>query len=167
MDIFMEKIVTRKKTIADKLIVFGVIMAIIILTPIVFMIPVVGSMGLLVVAGMIYGGYYVITSRNIEYEFIVTNGDLDIDRIVAQRKRKRIFSASCKGFDIVAKVKSSHFTHNIMNTNKKIEAVSSMDGDGVYFIALNYKGEKTVVFFEPNEKMLNSFKKFISRKMFV
>ena len=48
----------------------------------------------LLLAGMGYGLWWLLTSLNIEYEYSVTNGDIDIDQITAKRKRKRIVSVS-------------------------------------------------------------------------
>ena len=165
MDTFIEKIVAKKKGVKDHLITIGVVLAVLIAIPVIFNIPVIGNMGLLVSAVVIYLAYRIITSRNIEFEYIVTNGDLDIDKIVSQRKRKRIFSASCKDFDIVARVKSNSFSPRVQSIKNRIEAVSSVDSDNAYFATLNYKGEPTVVFFEPNEKMLENFRLFIPRKI--
>jgi hypothetical protein len=118
------------------------------------------------IIGIGYLAYLLITTRNIEYEYAVTNGDLDIDKIIAQRKRKRVFSANCKSFEIVAKVKSTHYTPQYRNFKNKIICSGSLEGDGVYFIVLHYKNEQTIVFFEPTDKMLNNFKTFIPRKIF-
>ncbi|MBR5134528.1 MAG: hypothetical protein IKV35_02905, partial [Clostridia bacterium] len=46
--------------------------------------------GFLVVALSCFGIYWVATSQVWEVEYIVTNGDIDIDRIVARRDRKCI-----------------------------------------------------------------------------
>ncbi len=169
-DVFMEKIVRRKRTGKDSLITIGLVIAVPVLFILLLSIPTIGqfisSMGLLIFAGMIYGAYHLIRSRNIEYEYIVTNGDLDIDMIIAQRKRKRVFSANCKSFDIIAKHKGSHYSNNMDNIKNRIEAVSSMDAGDIYFITLSYKGEQTIVFFQPQERMLDSFKRFIPRKVY-
>lgn len=165
MDTFLEKIVVKRKDFKDRLITVGVIIAVVLIIPFIPMIPFVGSLWLLIGAALIYGAYFIITSRNVEYEYIVTNGDLDIDMIISRRKRKRIFSANCKEFDIVARVKSNSYSPQVQSIAKRIEAVSSLDSDDAYFATLNYKGEKTVVFFEPDERMLNNFKTFIPRKI--
>lgn len=165
MDTFIEKIVEKKRDIKDYLIILGVIIAVIILLPLVFMIPYIGGLGLFISVLIIYGAYRLITSRNVEFEYLVTNGDLDIDKIISKRKRKRLFSASCKDFDILAKVKSSHYTTQVQGIRNRIEAASSLVSDNAYFATLNYKGERTVVFFEPDERMLNNFRTFIPRKI--
>lgn len=165
MDIFMEKIVQKRKDAKDYLIIVGVIIATIFLMLLVLnFIP---GMAFFFLIGLGYIAYLLITTRNIEYEYAVTNGDLDIDKIIAQRKRKRIFSANCKNFEIVAKLKSSHFSNHYKNFKNQMNCATSLDSENVYFIALNYNNEQTVVYFEPTEKMLKNFKTFIPRKVFV
>lgn len=162
MDTFIEKIVVKRKDAKDYAIIAGVILAALIAIPLSFQVPVVN---IFLAVGIAYGAYYLITSRNIEFEYIVTNGDLDIDRIISQRKRKRIFSASCKTFDIVAKVKSNSHSLSVQSIPKKIIAVSSLDSENAYFATLQYNNERTVVYFEPDERMLNNFRTFIPRKI--
>ncbi|HOJ79603.1 MAG TPA: DUF6106 family protein [Clostridiales bacterium] len=168
MDTFMEKLVTRKKTLTDHLITIGAVVGSALLILLALSIPILIQLGLSLVlaAAAAYLGYRVITSRNIEYEYIVTNGDLDIDMIVSKRKRKRIFSANCKEFDIVSPVKSSHFDQSVQSIKNRIDASSSIDSPDAYFITLNYNGERTLVIFEPTEKMLNNFRLYIPRKVF-
>lgn len=165
MDVFLEKIVKRKKDIKDYLIIAALIIAtfVLIFLALNFVPP---PLSFFFMIGVIYISYLLITTRNIEYEYAVTNGDLDIDKIIAQRKRKRIFSANCKNFEIVAKVKSHHYTPQYKNFKNQMNCASSLDSDDVYFIALQYNNEQTVVYFEPSEKMLNSFKTYIPRKVF-
>ncbi len=165
MDTFIEKIVVRKKTYKDHMISAAMIFAGIILFFGLQMIQILAQFFLLIAAAIVYFLYQFITSRNVEFEYIVTNGELDIDMIIAQRKRKRIFSSSCKEFEILAKLKGGLQDRRVEGVKKKIFAISSIESEDVYFALLNYKGEQTAVFFEPNEKMLKSFKLFIPRKI--
>lgn len=166
MDIFLEKIVKRKRTAADIAITVGIIVLALILIMIVGSFSFLQSLWPLFAVGIGYLAYMFIRGRNIEYEYIVTNGDLDIDMIIAQRKRKRIFSANCKDFDIVAKMTSGQYDHNMQSIKKRINAVSSIESQDVYFISMTKDSEKVLVFFEPHPKMLDSFKKYIPRKVF-
>jgi len=160
----MEKIVTKKKDIKDYLIITAIIIGSIVLSMVVL--TYLADMGLLFIAGILYLAYLLLTTQNIEYEYAVTNGDLDIDKIVAQRKRVRVFSANCKTFEVVAKLKSDHFTPQYKGFKKQIDCTSFKEAEGVWFIVLNYKNEQTVVYFEPTDKMLQNFKTFIPRKVF-
>ena len=47
---------------------------------------------LVVIAGSIYGIYWIASSRDLEFEYSVTNGDLTVDKIIHKRKRKRVVS---------------------------------------------------------------------------
>lgn len=166
MDIFLEKLITRKKTFIDALIIVGIVLLALLLIVIVLSLRSIGSFAPIIVVAIGYVAYLLIRSRNIEYEYIVTNGDLDIDVIVAQRKRKRIFSGNCKDFEVLAKMTSGQYDHNAQNIKKRINATTSMNSTDIYFITTTVDGEKTIVFFEPHGKMVESFKKFIPRKVF-
>ncbi|WP_110461514.1 DUF6106 family protein [Ruminiclostridium sufflavum] len=166
MDIFLEKIVKKKKTIADYTIIAGVILLAVLLMLIILSFRFLSSFAPLFVVGIGYIAYMLIRNRNIEYEYIVTNGDLDIDIIIAQRKRKRIFSGSCKDFEMIAKLTSGKYDYNNQNTKDRVVAVSSMDSSDVYFISFIKDGKKSLVFFEPHAKMVESFKKYIPLKVF-
>ena len=125
MDVFIEKIVPRRKTLKDNLMAIGIIIVGIVLTLVVLNIPVLSSFAPVLVIAIIYFGYLFTKSINLEYEYAVTNGDIDVDKIIAQRKRKRLFSASTSDIEIVAKVRSDKYSGEYKNIRKRIEAVSS------------------------------------------
>jgi len=166
LDIFLEKIVKRKKTVMDSAIIAGIIILAILLIMILSSFKFLQTFSLFIIVGIGYLAFMFMRSRSIEYEYIVTNGDLDIDMIIAQRKRKRIFSGSCKDFDVVAKLTSGQYDHNTQSIKKRILAISSMESKDVYFATLVKDGQKTLIFFEPHAKMIESFKKYIPRKVF-
>lgn len=96
-DIFVEYMVKKKIGGKDILVCLGasVLGAILIfvgllLTPIMPMIP------FLVVCGVIYGLYWVISSRSVEFEYSITNGDIAVDKIMNRRIRKRLTSFDAK-----------------------------------------------------------------------
>ena len=166
MDIFVEKIVKHKKTSADLVFNIGIILGGIGIAVILLFVPYINNFWFILVAAIIYGVYYLLTSRSVEYEYVVTNGDLDIDKIISKRKRKRIFSASCKEFGVVARITSENLKQEVKNAKQQILAVSSMESPDVYFISLTYKSDKTVLFFEPDKRMLDAFKVYIPKKVF-
>lgn len=166
MDIFVEKIVARKKTTQDFLITFGIIFGSFVACVAAFVVPVLNMVAPVLMVAVLYFGFYFSKSRNIEFEYAVTNGDLDIDKIIAQRKRKRIYSAASKDIEIVAKLKSDKYTPEYQNIKNRIEAVSSMEESDVYFVVSTYNGARTIVFFQPDNRMIDSFKTKISRKVF-
>lgn len=166
MDTFIEKIVRRQKKTKDRLMTSGLVFLGFVLFIVVLNIPFLQTFNIFILAAIVYGIYYLSSSTNIEYEFILTNDELDIDKIVSRRKRKRVFSASCKNFDVLARVSSEKYAQETRNIKKRIEAISSINSPDVFFATLNYKGERTVVLFEPDERMINLFKTYIPKKFF-
>lgn len=119
-DIFLENLVPRKKDAKDKAIIVLVVLAGVVLTVVLLMLmfglsmaamssdqmrnmsSMTFSIGLLLVAAVWYGVYRIINSRNVEYEYIVTNSELDIDKVMSKRGRKHLITidvknASCMG----------------------------------------------------------------------
>ena len=108
MDIFLEHIVKRKKGGREFAVIIGVLLALLALLCVsmvlLLVFPAFSTILFLIAAGLIFGAYWLITKQNVEYEYIVTNGDIDVDRIEHRRKRKRLMSVHCKTFDIIAPV---------------------------------------------------------------
>jgi hypothetical protein len=166
MDIFNEKIVKKRYDMQDLLIVVGLIVAAFLLIFLKVFLNL-GMLTPLLVIGIGYGLFYLISARHVEYEYSVTNGDLDVDKIIAKRKRIRLLSIEGKDLEILAKLKSEKYTGEYKSIQKKIEAVSHMESEDVYFLVAPYKGERTILFFEPNERMLQDFRKKAPRNVFI
>ena len=60
----------------------------IVLSVCLFFVPIAG---VLLAAGVIYLTYRLFRAFNVEYEYIATNGAIDIDRITARSKRKDVY----------------------------------------------------------------------------
>ena len=165
-DTFMEKIVTRKKTGQDYLKIFGllvggfVVMLVITLfgSYFMFLVP-----ALLV--GLVYGLWYMMSSMNREYEYIVTNGDLDIDMIIARRKRRRVFSCKPKDIQMMARLDSDEYKDARKGTFKLIDCSMSLQAKDNWFILTEYKGQRSMAVFAPDERMLKSMKRFNPSKI--
>jgi hypothetical protein len=166
MDIFIEHLVKKQKTIKDTLLKIAIIGAGFLLA--ITVLSRLGSVGPILAAVVFYGAYHFITSTNIEYEYSITNGELDIDKIIAQRKRKRILSINCKEFDILAPVNDESYKREFENVNiqKTINAESTIKSNSAYFAVFMHNGVRTRLIFEPTDKMLNAIKKMIPRKVF-
>jgi hypothetical protein len=165
MDFFIERIITRKRNSKDYLIYSLLIIGASLVLCATLLISALLSVLPLIAAGVIYLGYIIYTSRNIEFEYTLTNSDLDIDKITAKRKRKQIFSANCASFELVAKYPSDIYNQLSKDVKCYIEAVSSMNSPDIYFILSNCKNGRTIVFFEPNEEMLITIRRYIPKKV--
>ncbi|HHV74717.1 MAG TPA: hypothetical protein GXX41_08815 [Thermoanaerobacterium sp.] len=167
MDIFIEKLVKKQKTSKDMLKALGLILlSLVVVFFIIPLIPFVKGFLIFFIVAIPFFAYYVIKSQNIEYEYAYTNGELDVDRIVAESRRKRLLSVDCKDFEIVAKVSSDKYSDEYRKIPNKVEAVSSMTSPDVYFAVFENGGKRTILYFEPNDKMIEAMWKYIPRKFF-
>ncbi len=169
MDIFLEYIVSRKKGIKEILKIVGIILAMMVLLYgcTFLLITPFASISFVLAAAVVYGAYYLITAQNVEYEYIVTNGELDVDRIVHRRKRKRLLTVHSRTFDIVAPVGSpEHKGEENAAFTRVIDASSGRIDDKTYYAVFSKDGQKIKLIFEPTEKMLEAFKTFVPRNVF-
>lgn len=164
MDIFMEKIVKRHKGVSDVLMVVGIIFLTFLI--IFLLIPYAPSFSLLLISAIFYLAYLLISMRNIEFEYAVTNGDLDIDKITNQKKRKSVFSANCKDFEVVARVKSDKYTNEIKECKNIKDFTSHANNSEIWFIYIRQEKGPTVVLFEPTTQMIDNFFTFNPRNIF-
>ena len=54
---------------------------------------------LIVTCAVLYGAYFLITNQSVEYEYAVTNDEMDVDKIIAKRKRVHLITVSTKTFE--------------------------------------------------------------------
>ncbi|MGI6125159.1 MAG: DUF6106 family protein [Acetivibrionales bacterium] len=164
MDIFVEKIVKRQKSIVEMLLITLIVGAAAMISYL--LIRLIPQFSTFLIIALLYLAYILITKFNIEYEYALTNGDLDIDVIIDQKRRKRLLSAKCQDFEIVAKVNSSQYTRDIKECKNKKDYTSRRKEAEVWFILMRDNGKQTVVLFEPLEKMIDNIATYIPRKVF-
>ncbi|NLG93682.1 MAG: hypothetical protein GX485_09075 [Clostridiales bacterium] len=162
MDIFIEQLIKRKKGSKDILIWVGVLLGIIIILFLVFaMAPV---LLLPVLIGLIAAAYFILSSRNIEYEYSVTNSDITIDKIINRRKRKNVLSVDAHDIEFLGKYtpKDPHAKSGV----QRINASDNEKGENAWcFTARHPQKGNVFVLFSPNEKVLASIKPFLTRQV--
>ena len=153
MDTFFEQIVKKKKTPIEWCIIVGSVLgALVLITASLLYIP---SLLLIIAVLAIFGAWWLITSQNNEFEYSVTNGDIDIDRIIAKRKRKRLVSVSGRKIECLlpfdaARVRTDGF-------QRVVVTAPSANEEGLwYFTYHSKKNGHTIVIFQPEERVLNA-----------
>ena len=165
-DTFLEKIVSRRKTGKDYLKIFGLFAAAFFILILITMFGgYIGFLVPLILVGVIYGLWFFISGMNREYEYIVTNGEIDIDMIIAKRRRKRVFNGRARDFEIMAKVDSDDYRQAKKGKHELIDCSSLPDSKDTWFFVTNYKGQRVIVLFEPDERMLENMKRYNPSKI--
>lgn len=168
MDLFYEYIVRRKKSGKEYLMIAGMVLgALLILFLLLAFAGFLKSFFLLLVAGVIYFLYVGITSLNVEYEYIVTNGDLDIDKITARRKRVRLVSIHSRTFEYFAPLTDEHMAaYNSESITKRLDFTSNTQNGRAYFAIYYKNNDKICLTFEPTEKMVACFARYVPKRAF-
>lgn len=174
MDVFLEYLMKKKQTGLDVLKQLGIILAGVIVAYAVMVIFTMlpsffGAYWLLGVVGVFYGTWVLLRRYNLEYEYIFTNGDLDIDMIKAQKTRKRMVSLQCKKIEIMASDKNMTYKREFESDSisKKYNAVFDPALGGVYHALFTYDGERMLLTFQPPTKLLDAMRKMNPRCVLV
>ena len=161
-DVFNEQIVKRHGTFSDTIKRIGII--VLILVVFFTSTQLLGGFGVLVGAAAVFGGMYLMSFLNVEYEYIYTNGELDIDIIYNRSRRKRLFSVMVKEFEIMAHVEDKAQTGAFGSAQETINCHSGEAGPNTYAFLATINGKKAKVVFEPNDKMLKAIGATLSRR---
>lgn len=169
MDTFLEYLMKKKTTGKETAIKLGIVLAAVIVMMVVFtvvsMIPFINSLALLAAVAVVYGAYILLRNFDIEYEYIFTNGDLDIDVVKGRKVRKRLVSVSCKSIELMAPIDDAVHKAEFENQSitKKFDAVYDSTKGGVYGVIFSDTGERRLIKFQPPENLVDSMKKFNPR----
>lgn len=182
-DVYLEYMIkkkkdTKQKTLMALIIALGVILtAALLVATYVSALALMGtqfgsfafSIGFVLIALLWYGAYLLLGMQNIEYEYILTNSEIDMDKIMSKRGRKRIVSFDFREVNICASVNDSEHNHDYKNVtpSKVFDLVGDRSSGNIYFADFLLDGESARVLFQPTYKMMNEVKKFNPRNIFV
>ncbi len=158
MDTFVEQIITIKKTgktwIAYLLIALA---AIILMTAsYLFFEPIFLALDALIV----FGAYKLYSQLNIEYEYIITNSSMDIDKIIAKSSRKRMISIDLTSVQRIEKF-NGKIPHDV--SNDCLLACNQDDENAVIVYFKEDGNSKSTFVFAPNERTREAMKAFLPR----
>lgn len=162
LDTFIEQLIKKRYGAIDYLITAGTVLAALILVMLsrIFL-PVVTP---IVFVFVCIGAYYLITSRNLEFEYSVTNGDITIDKIISRRNRKRMISIDAHDIEAIGKYQSKD--HEQKTYNVRIDASDNTKSEDTWYFAGHHTQKGSVlVIFTPNEKTLSAIKPFLPRQV--
>jgi len=163
-DVFKEQIVKKEPTVKNGLIKGGVIFLIVLVFFLIF--PYTGEFTVIIIAALGFGAYLLFSLLNVEYEYIFTNGELDIDCIYSKSRRKRQFSGVVRDFEIMAHVEDKNYASNFNSAIETKDYSSGKVKDNTYAFLTVYKSKKTKIIIEPDEVMVQAFSTVITPRKF-
>ena len=156
-DVFVEQLVKHKLRLKNILIKIAAILLGVVVTLTAWLIS--PTYSYIIFAAAWIAAYLIFKSQEYEFEYTFTHGDFDVDRIVAQRRRKRLLATKCIYIDLMAPYDEAHkhLADNYVLT-RTVDYSSSPKAEGRwFFIFTGASGLKVRVIIEPTPKMLQAF----------
>lgn len=161
MDTFFEQIVRIKKSGSTLALVLFIWFLAISVSVFLFFFPLLGALSAIVIIGILYGAWWLTTKFNVEYEYIVTNDDMDVDKIINKSARKRLASITLSKVERVEK-----FNPALIRNVKKENLLFACDQNdpNTYLIVTSPDDSKVnYIVFSPNEKLQAAIKKTLPK----
>ncbi|RRD94538.1 hypothetical protein EII17_07760 [Clostridiales bacterium COT073_COT-073] len=160
-DIFNEQLVKKEKTSSDILKSVAIwAAALVMAAALVIFVPMVGPL----IALLVIWGALVLNGRlKQEFEYSFTNGDLDIDVIYNQSKRKHLLTIDSKKILAMEKVKNKD--QSVKGADKVMDCSSGLVSDNLYVLTYDVDHKKTRILIEPNDQILKGIYSFAPRSV--
>ncbi|MBR5613944.1 MAG: hypothetical protein IKW64_01395 [Clostridia bacterium] len=159
MEIFVEEMVAKKKTAAFFARTLGLVAAcfvavMFLMTVVTALVPAFAPFVFLVSAAAVYGTYILITAGNVEFEYSLVNNEIDVDKIMSRRKRKRLTTANLRELEAFGTKANPDYERYLKDPSaKKIFACEDKNADNVFFLVYNENTLKKMLIFSPGEKI--------------
>jgi uncharacterized membrane protein YdbT with pleckstrin-like domain len=164
-DIFVEEMVVRRKGLLNLLLSVLIIVAAVVLALAVWLfVPFISSVLMLII---LFGGYLGVKFQYVEYEYSFTNGDLDIDKIMAKRKRTRVLEINQKQIQVMAPYTAEYESETKdYQVSQVLDVSSSKNAAGRwFFIYEKTDGTYGFVVMQPSKQMREAFQKYLRSRM--
>ncbi len=163
---FKEYLIKQKKSSKDNLAQVGIIAGAIIIIMLAFT-YFQGFLGTVLIVGVVFLTIVVFSSFNKEYEYILTNNELDIDVIYNQSRRKRVMTIDMKKIEVMASTKDERHQSEL-SKNYKVVNVSDNSEDETTYVIMTQNPEMGAckVLISPNESFLTDLYKQAPNKVF-
>lgn len=121
---------------------------------------------LLVCGALAYGCFVLRNNQRIEYDYTFTNGILDIAKIINNSKRKKLLSVDVREFEVIAPISDEGFKRMLHHKGIQNRYNYFLNrGSGLYYGIFTQDGVKSMLVFEPSDKLVELFKIFNPRNV--
>lgn len=103
--------------------------------------------------------YFMTSKANAEFEYINTNGEIDIDRIINKKKRQTMATFECSAIEDI--VKYDPKVHKISSSNNNLYFGCTPDEDSLVLTVRKPKGGTYRLVLSLNEEFRSSIKRYL------
>lgn len=122
------------------------------------------GIGFLLAALAVYGAYYLISLKFLEYEYIFTNGEMDVDKIINRKKRERLITVKSEEIERFSRYRPEEHIKGNYQT-KIFAAENDRSAENMCLVVNSRKKGKTLIVFTPNEKISELIKSSAPRSV--
>lgn len=150
MDNICEQIVSKSRTSSDRIKAVLIIAGMAVISAaLLFLAFVTGFLVLaLIAAAAVFGGIYLLSGMEIEYEYIITNNEMDIDKIIGRRKRKRMITVDLSRTEEFC----CYPPEAELDADATVHATTGLEKDARYLFVNHKDYGKVGVIFNPNQR---------------
>jgi hypothetical protein len=158
VDNFYEQLITTYKTNAYKLLnaslyIFGLLAVLTLSALPIF------AVCLVLAAAAFFGK----KKLYVEYEYVFTNGEIDVDKIVEMKKRSRALTFNIKSVELLAPENSQHIKDFANKPSKVVTLFPNTTDKDVYVAMVTGGNERLQLRFVPDEEFINLCYKYNPR----
>lgn len=161
--LYAEARTKKKVTTKDTAVKYGIIAGMILC----FLLGFLFASAFLLVGGVAFIGlaYYMLPRLSVEYEYVFCDGQLDFDKINGGVKRKNMLRIDFEQLAVMAP-KNSHALDGYRHNGVEVRDFTSLlDDHKVYGLVVTGGEKNTLIYFEPDEKMIAAMKQKAARKI--
>ena len=164
-DTFVEELVVRHNTIINLLLDVVIIIAAVALAAAVwlFLSPIFPAMLVILVVA----AYLGVKFQGVEFEYSFTNGDLDVDKIMAKRKRVRLVEINQKQIQVMAPYTAEYESvTRDYSVSRVIDVSSSKNAAGRWFMIYeDAEGKYVFLVLQPSKRFREAMQRYIRSRM--
>lgn len=160
-DVYVECLIKAKPSTAGKFFK-GCLMALTIL--LLLVIPLFGTVAMLLAIVTGVGAYFVGVNTDVEYEYLYVDKEISIDKVMGRSRRKKVATYSVERMEILAPIKSYHLDayKNRSMPVKDYSVGEELQPDLRYVMYCD--GQKILL--SPSEDFVKALKNIAPRKVF-
>ena len=121
--------------------------------------------GILILTAVGAATYFIFQNLNLEFEYLVVNDQITIDKIMGRARRKKAWEGELSEVQIVAPADSYVLKDYEKPNMKLLDFSSHIPHSKVYGMIYQGEGQTTKIIFEPNEKILHHIRQRAPRKV--
>lgn len=109
---------------------------------------------------------FLLPQFDLEFEYLYVNGEIDIDKIMSQKKRKRVASLDLRKDMELLCLATSHELDRFSQNVKVKDYSSKMEGDKIFAMIVNAEEKgKEKILFNPTPEMVKEIRRICPQKV--